>query len=223
MLLSHQEFTWFWFPAFSQKFANLFPSIVTGSVITTIGRPLIPSLSEIWEIMFQSQLVKAFCCYYSSDYSLRSISLPKGIYQVYSILMGLVGLLVHCCYHRLSWFLPRCGSTACPCSNSPLFDCTDFWNLIHRHDVYHCNGVYGWVDWCSLPVALSDITMTQSTARACATVTIAEGLAVLLGGIFNTFHTGFSQKRWFGQIIRYQDPSANLLRSWFPSPPWTPS
>lgn len=41
------------------KFANLFPSIVTGSVITTIGLTLILSLSEIWGTTLTNQLVKA--------------------------------------------------------------------------------------------------------------------------------------------------------------------
>ena len=42
------------------KFANLFPSIVTESVITTIGlTPLSLSLSEIWGTTLTNQLVKA--------------------------------------------------------------------------------------------------------------------------------------------------------------------
>ena len=42
------------------KFANLFPSIVTGSVITTIGlTPLSLSLSEIWKTTLTSLFLAA--------------------------------------------------------------------------------------------------------------------------------------------------------------------
>lgn len=43
------------------KVANLFPSIVTGSVITTIGLTLIPVAIGNMGITFQSQLVKVSC------------------------------------------------------------------------------------------------------------------------------------------------------------------
>ena len=43
------------------KIADLFPSIVTGSVITTIGLTLIPVAIGNMGITFQSQLVKVSC------------------------------------------------------------------------------------------------------------------------------------------------------------------
>ena len=51
-------------------------------------------------------------------------------------------------------------------------------------------------------LALSDITKDQSIALVFVMV-IAEGLAVLLGGLFNTFPYGIFTKRRLGETFRY--------------------
>ncbi len=73
-------------------------------------------------------------------------------------------------------------------------------------------------------LALSDITKDPINSTRLRNGYRAEGLAVLLGGLFNTFpYTGFSQKRWSCEVVRYQDSLANLLCRWFPCSSWTPS
>ena len=75
---------------------------------------------------------------------------------------------------------------------TPLYFGMPTFEIIYCHDVYHRNGFYGWVNWCLSGLVWYhkdpiDSTRLRNGYRA-------EGLAVLLGGIFNTFpYTGFSQ------------------------------
>ena len=72
-------------------------------------------------------------------------------------------------------------------------------------------------------LALSDITNDPiDNARACATRYRAEGLAVLLGGIFNTFPTGFSQNAGLVKLSGIKTACQSTTQL-VPSPPWTPS
>ena len=73
-------------------------------------------------------------------------------------------------------------------------------------------------------LALSDITKDPINSTRLRNGYRAEGLAVLLGGIFNTFpYTGFSQNVGLVRIVWYQDSSSNLLCGWFPRSSWSPS
>ena len=73
-------------------------------------------------------------------------------------------------------------------------------------------------------LALSDITKDPIDSTRLRNGYRAEGLAVLLGGIFNTFpYTGFSQNVGLVKLFWYQDSSPNLLCGWFPCSSWSPS
>lgn len=92
------------------KVANLFPSIVTGSVITTIGLTLIPVAignmgNNVPEPTGQSLLLAA---------------ITVRIYQVYLYFDWSGCWNCHCCYYGLGGLLSCCGSSTCPCPNSTL-------------------------------------------------------------------------------------------------------
>lgn len=174
------------------KVANLFPSIVTGSVITTIGLTLIPVAignmgNNVPEPTGQSLLLAAITVLIILLINIFT----KGFIKSISILIGLVvgtaiatmGLvdfspvavapLVHVptpLYFGMPTF--EISSIAMMC-------------IIATVSMVESTGVY---------LALSDITKDPIDSTRLRNGYRAEGLAVLLGGIFNTFpYTGFSQ------------------------------
>ncbi len=103
------------------KVANLFPSIVTGSVITTIGLTLIPVAignmgNNVPEPTGQSLLLAAITVLIIP----LNQHLYQRIYQVYLYFDWFGCWNCHCCYHGLGGLLSCCSSTTCPCPNSTL-------------------------------------------------------------------------------------------------------
>ncbi|VKN72591.1 xanthine permease [Streptococcus pneumoniae] len=103
------------------KVANLFPSIVTGSVITTIGLTLIPVAignmgNNVPEPTGQSLLLAAITVLIILLINIFT----KGIYQVYLYFDWSGCWNCHCCYYGLGGLLSCCGSSTCPCPNSTL-------------------------------------------------------------------------------------------------------
>ena len=87
------------------KVANLFPSIVTGSVITTIGLTLIPvAIGNMGNNVPEP----------------TDQHLYQRIYQVYLYFDWSGCWNCHCCYYGLGGLLSCCGSSTCPCPNSTL-------------------------------------------------------------------------------------------------------
>ncbi|WP_410200253.1 solute carrier family 23 protein [Streptococcus agalactiae] len=162
------------------KVANFFPPIVTGSVITTIGLTLIPLRWEIWVIM---QITGNFPIL---------IGLISG--TILAAFMGLVDASVvaeHHLYIFRSHFI-----------GAPRFEFTSILMMciIATVSMVESTGVY---------LALSDITNDKLDSKRLRNGYRSEGLAVLLGGLFNTFpYTGFSQNVGLVQIsgIRTRKP-----------------
>ena len=119
--LSHQGFTWFLFPGIFSKVANLFPSIVTGSVITTIGLTLIPVAignmgNNVPEPTGQSLLLAAITVLIILLINIFT----KGFIKSISILIGLVVGTAIAASMGLVDFSLVAAAPACPCPNSPL-------------------------------------------------------------------------------------------------------
>lgn len=175
------------------KLARFFPAIVTGSVITTIGLTLIPvaignmggntsnptsqslalSLITVFIILLVNIFTKGF---------LKSISILIGLVvgTVLATMMGLVSFApvgVAPLLHIPTAFY----------FGAPTFEVTSILMMciIAMVSMVESTGVY---------LALSDITQDPIDETRLRNGYRAEGIAVLLGGIFNTFpYTGFSQ------------------------------
>ena len=175
------------------KIADLFPSIVTGSVITTIGLTLIPVAignmgNNVPEPTRQSLLLAAI----TVVIILLINIFTKGFIKSISILIGLVVGTAIAASMGLVDFSPV---TAAPIVHipTPLYFGTPTFEIssivmmciIATVSMVESTGVY---------LALSDITNDPINSTRLRNGYRAEGLAVLLGGIFNTFpYTGFSQ------------------------------
>ena len=74
-------------------------------------------------------------------------------------------------------------------------------------------------------LALSDITKDPINSTRLRNGYRAEGLAVLLGGIFKHLPLTLDSHKTLAlvKIVWYQDSSSNLLCSWLPRSPWSPS
>ena len=175
------------------KIANLFPSVVTGSVITTIGLTLIPVAignmgNNVDKPTAQSLILAAVTVLiilliniFTNGF-IKSISILIGLIVGTGIAgaMGLVDLtpvaqapLVH--VPTPFYF------------GAPKFEFSSIvmMCIIATVSLVESTGVY---------LALSDITKDKIDSTRLRNGYRAEGLAVLLGGVFNTFpYTGFSQ------------------------------
>lgn len=103
------------------KVANLFPSIVTGSVITTIGLTLIPVAignmgNNVPEPTGQSLLLAAITVLIILLINIFT----KGFIKSISSFDWSGCWNCHCCYYGLGGLLSCCGSSTCPCPNSTL-------------------------------------------------------------------------------------------------------
>jgi len=142
------------------KVADLFPSVVTGSVITTIGLTLIPVAignmgNNVEKPTAQSLILAAVTVLIILLINIFT----KGFVKSISILIGLV----------IGTFIAGCMGLC----------------IIATVSMVESTGVY---------LALSDLTKDPIDSKRLRNGYRAEGLAVLLGGIFNTFpYTGFSQ------------------------------
>ena len=175
---------------FFSKIANLFPSIVTGSVITTIGLTLIPvAIGNMGNnapkptvqsliLAVVTILIILVVNIYTTGFIKSISSLIAGTAIAAS--MGLVD------------FTPVAQAPVVHVPTpfffgAPKFEITSIvmMCIIATVSMVESTGVY---------LALSDITKDPINSTRLRNGYRAEGLAVLLGGIFNTFpYTGFSQ------------------------------
>ena len=175
------------------KLANYFPAIVTGSVITTIGLTLIPvAIGNMGNNVANPTLESLTLALITVFIILVVNIFTKGFLKSISILLGLViGTLIASGMGQVNF---------APVSQAPLlhiptvfyfgtptfeFSSIVMMCIIATVSMVESTGVY---------LALSDITKDPIDATRLRNGYRAEGLAVLLGGVFNTFpYTGFSQ------------------------------
>lgn len=177
------------------KVANLFPSIVTGSVITTIGLTLIPvaigNMGNGSNVENPTGESLALAVITILIILLVNI-LTKGFIKSISILIGLITGTVIASYLGLVDFSPVAKAPLVHIPSPFYFGAPQFeissivmMCIIATVSLVESTGVY---------LALSDITKDPIDSTRLRNGYRSEGLAVLLGGIFNTFpYTGFSQ------------------------------
>lgn len=177
------------------KVANLFPSIVTGSVITTIGLTLIPvaigNMGNGNNVENPTGESLALAVITILIILLVNI-LTKGFIKSISILIGLITGTVIASFLGLVDFSPVAKAPLVHIPSPFYFGAPQFeissivmMCIIATVSMVESTGVY---------LALSDITKDPIDSTRLRNGYRAEGLAVLLGGIFNTFpYTGFSQ------------------------------
>ena len=175
------------------KLANYFPAIVTGSVITTIGLTLIPvAIGNMGNNVANPSLESLLLALITVFIILVVNIFTKGFLKSISILLGLViGTLIASGMGQVNF---------APVSQAPIlhiptvfyfgaptfeFSSIVMMCIIATVSMVESTGVY---------IALSDITKDPIDETRLRNGYRAEGLAVLLGGVFNTFpYTGFSQ------------------------------
>ena len=175
------------------KLANYFPAIVTGSVITTIGLTLIPvAIGNMGNNVANPSLESLLLALITVFIILVVNIFTKGFLKSISILLGLViGTLIASGMGQVNF---------APVSQAPIlhiptvfyfgaptfeFSSIVMMCIIATVSMVESTGVY---------LALSDITKDPIDETRLRNGYRAEGLAVLLGGVFNTFpYTGFSQ------------------------------
>ena len=177
------------------KVANLFPSIVTGSVITTIGLTLIPvaigNMGNGSNVENPTGESLALAVITILIILLVNI-LTKGFIKSISILIGLITGTVIAAFLGLVDFSPVTNAPLVHIPSPFYFGAPQFeissivmMCIIATVSMVESTGVY---------LALSDITKDPIDSTRLRNGYRSEGLAVLLGGIFNTFpYTGFSQ------------------------------
>lgn len=178
---------------FFSKIANLFPSIVTGSVITTIGLTLIPVAignmgNNAAKPTVQSLILAVITILIILVVNIYTTGFIKSI----SILIGLIVGTAIAASMGLVDFTPVAQAPVVHVPTpfffgAPKFEITSILMMciIATVSMVESTGVY---------LALSDITKDPINSTRLRNGYRAEGLAVLLGGIFNTFpYTGFSQ------------------------------
>ena len=175
------------------KLARFFPAIVTGSVITTIGLTLIPvailnmggNTSDPTPQSLALSLITVLIILLVNIFT-------KGFLKSISILIGLVSGTVLATMMGLVDFAPVGAAPLLHIPTAfyfgaPTFEVTSIimMCIIAMVSMVESTGVY---------LALSDITQDPIDETRLRNGYRAEGVAVLLGGIFNTFpYTGFSQ------------------------------
>ena len=175
------------------KLANYFPAIVTGSVITTIGLTLIPvAIGNMGNNVANPTLESLTLALITVFIILVVNIFTKGFLKSISILLGLViGTLI--------------ASGMCQVNFTPVIQAP----LLHIPTVFYFGAptfefssivmmciiaTVSMVESTGVYLALSDITKDPIDETRLRNGYRAEGLAVLLGGVFNTFpYTGFSQ------------------------------
>ncbi|QDK71273.1 nucleobase:cation symporter-2 family protein [Lactococcus protaetiae] len=175
------------------KIRKLFPPIVTGSVITTIGLSLIPVAignmgNNVAKPTMQSLILAVFTIIvilliniFSTGF-IRSIAILIGLVAG-TLLASAMGLVDVNAVAQAPWaHLPQPFFFAAP--KFYLGDCL-MMMIIAVVSLVESTGVY---------LALADITGENLDEKRLRNGYRAEGFAVFLGGIFNTFpYTGFSQ------------------------------
>lgn len=175
------------------KVRKLFPPLVTGSVITTIGLSLIPVAignmgNNVDKPTGSSLFLAAFtilvilCVHIFAKGFIRSISILIGL-VVGTCAAGAMGLVDLNVVSQTAWVhLPQPFYFAAP---KFYFEDSLMMIIIAIVSLVESTGVY---------LALADITGEELSEKRLRNGYRAEGFAVVLGGMFNTFpYTGFSQ------------------------------
>ncbi|MGT2819428.1 nucleobase:cation symporter-2 family protein [Streptococcus intermedius] len=178
---------------FCSKIANFFPAIVTGSVITTIGLTLIPVAIGNMGNNSEKPTAQSLLLAAVTILIILLVNIfAKGFLKSIAILIGLmVGTIVASCMGLVD-FTPV---TQAPLMHVPTpfyfgipkfeFSSIIMMCIIATVSLVESTGVY---------FAFSDISKETLDSTRLRNGYRAEGIAVLLGGIFNTFpYTGFSQ------------------------------
>lgn len=175
------------------KIVAFFPPIVTGSVITTIGLSLIPvAIGNMGDNVDQPSLESVLLAAATILIILLVHIFAKGFIKSISILIGLVLGTVLAAFMGLVSFEPVAQAPLIHVPQPFYFGMPQFelssilmMCIIAVVSLVESTGVY---------LALADITGEELDQKRLRNGYRAEGLAVLLGGIFNTFpYTGFSQ------------------------------
>ncbi|WP_148888098.1 nucleobase:cation symporter-2 family protein [Streptococcus cristatus] len=175
------------------KIANLFPSVVTGSVITTIGLTLIPvAIGNMGNNVDKPTAQSLILAAVTVLIILLINIFTKGFIKSISIL---IGLIVGTGIAGAMGLVDLTPVAQAPLVHVPTpfyfgapkfeFSSIVMMCIIATVSLVESTGVY---------LALSDITKDKIDSTRLRNGYLAEGLAVLLGGVFNTFpYTGFSQ------------------------------
>ena len=175
------------------KIANLLPSVVTGSVITTIGLTLIPvAIGNMGNNVDKPTAQSLILAAVTVLIILLINIFTKGFIKSISIL---IGLIVGTGIAGAMGLVDLTPVAQAPLVHVPTpfyfgapkfeFSSIVMMCIIATVSLVESTGVY---------LALSDITKDKIDSTRLRNGYRAEGLAVLLGGVFNTFpYTGFSQ------------------------------
>lgn len=175
------------------KIANFFPPIVTGSVITTIGLTLIPVAIGNMGNNSEKPTAQSLLLAAVTILIILLVNIfAKGFLKSISILIGLIIGTIIASFMGLVDFAPVTQAPLVHVPTPLYFGIPKFelssivmMCIIATVSLVESTGVY---------FALSDITNEKLDSIRLRNGYRAEGLAVLLGGIFNTFpYTGFSQ------------------------------
>ncbi|HEO2010657.1 TPA: purine permease [Streptococcus agalactiae] len=190
------------------KVANFFPPIVTGLVITTIGLTLIPvAMGNMGDNAKEPSLQSLTLSLVTIGVVLLINIFAKGFLKSISILIGLISGTILAAFMGLvdASVVAEAPLVHIPKPfyfGAPRFEFTSILMMciIATVSMVESTGVY---------LALSDITNDKLDSKRLRNGYRSEGLAVLLGGLFNTFpYTGFSQNVGLVQIsgIRTRKP-----------------
>lgn len=175
------------------KIAAFFPPVVTGSVITTIGLTLIPVAMGNMGDNIDSPTAQSMILALITIAIVLSVNIfAKGFLKSIAILIGLIGGTVIAAFMGL---VDTSAVVEAPLVHvpqpfyfgMPKFEITSIvmMCIIATVSMVESTGVY---------LALADLTGDKIDSQRLCNGYRAEGFAVLLGGIFNTFpYTGFSQ------------------------------
>ena len=178
---------------FFSKIRKFFPPLVTGSGITTIGLTLIPvAIGNMGNNIAKPELSGVILAVVTILVILLIHAVTTGFVRSIAILIGLIIGTVVAAFMGIVDFSPIAQAPLIHIPTpfffgKPIFDFSSIlmMTIISLVSMVESTGVY---------LALSDITGDEISETRLRNGYRAEGLAVALGGIFNTFpYTGFSQ------------------------------
>ena len=178
---------------FFSKIRKFFPPLVTGSVITTIGLTLIPvAIGNMGNNIAKPELSSVILAVVTILVILLIHAVTTGFVRSIAILIGIIIGTVVAAFMGIVDFSPIAQAPLIHIPTpfffgKPIFDFSSIlmMTIISLVSMVESTGVY---------LALSDITGDEISETRLRNGYRAEGLAVALGGIFNTFpYTGFSQ------------------------------
>jgi xanthine permease len=175
------------------KVRRFFPPLVTGSVITTIGLTLIPvAIGNMGNNIPKPDVKSVILAFITILIILIIQYFGKGFFKSISILIGLIGGTVVAAMMGVVDVTPFLNAPMVHLPTpfffgKPIFDPSSIvmMIIISLVSMVESTGVY---------LALADLTNQELDEKRLRNGYRAEGFAVLLGGVFNTFpYTGFSQ------------------------------